>query len=347
MAIFASWKIRTARLMNRSSQLVALDATVTTVARSGPGAGDVNILACYQAFLDWKGAKPAEFNVIKSAADELEADLRGLYRHAKLPIAGIKSSGVRPVGWNLVAFHPVTHSFTTALPPHNQIGALSPIQIQRVNESFRRVKNAVTRARDAMITVAKRQQFSRPMPIEEQLYTDYFGAYDKDRVVKVRQNFQVLYLAFDSTPNMVDLRDTRYGLTCYAACYRANHRVVDTKGSVSLGGKVNLFLGRAFLGKGDYVNTTDATVGTLVHEFAHGACNAVDVPPVNNLGNFTHARKSDDAGHNDFGASTDNNIQASTDSADKLLAKHKPAYAVVNADCYGQFAKQILLARSG
>jgi hypothetical protein len=92
----------------------------------------------------------------------------------------------------------------------------------------------------------------------------------------------------------------------------------------------------------NYGASTDSTVGTLIHEFAHGAINAVDVPPVSTTGAWTHTRKSDDPAHNDFGDSTDNSVQASTIPMDKLLAKHQPDYAVVNADNYGQFACALL-----
>jgi hypothetical protein len=88
-------------------------------------------------------------------------------------------------------------------------------------------------------------------------------------------------------------------------------------------------------------------VSTLVHEFAHGAINAVDVPPVDATGGWTHARVSDDPASNDFGASTDNRIQASTIPMDQLLAQFRPEYAIVNADSYGQFATRLLLENRG
>lgn len=103
-----------------------------------------------------------------------------------------------------------------------------------------------------------------------------------------------------------------------------------------------MFLGRAFYAPGNYEKTTDDTVGTLVHEFSHGAVNAVDVPPVDPSGSWMHARISDTPTDNDFGVSTDNSIQASTPALDALLARHKPDYAVVNADSYGQFATRLL-----
>jgi hypothetical protein len=81
-----------------------------------------------------------------------------------------------------------------------------------------------------------------------------------------------------------------------------------------------------------YNRTTDATVGTLVHEMSHGSFSAVDAPPVDKGGNWKLAPDLN------TWASPDNDVQSSTPELDKRLAAKEPRAAIVNADNYGQFA---------
>jgi hypothetical protein len=246
-------------------------------------------------------------------------------------------------GWAYEAFDPTVWTWTTAVTSNAQ-DELTKAQETRITESLRRAKAAVSYAHTAVVDLAKLTRFSSPPTLFESIYIDYFGAFDAGRIAKVKRNFTILKLALDRGPTIIDLRDTTYGLSCYAACFRGNLGVSNSSGQVSVGSALKVFLGRSFFATGvmNYGASTDSTVGTLIHEFAHGAINAVDVPPVSATGAWTHARKSDDPAHNDFGDSTDNSVQASTIPLDKLLAKHQPDYAVVNADNYGQFACALL-----
>ena len=346
MGIVSEWTLRTRAVKSRSATLSALDATVNTLATKGPGAKDANVLALVGAFRAWKTAEPAEVRQLAGPAGELATEVIATYEKGKKQLPGISASEVKPVGWTYKAWDPIVNNFTTAVAAGDkQPDALSADQIQRVNEAMRRARTAAQLARDAMVRLIGRNNFANlPLPVEEQSYLDYFGPFDATRAQKVLHNFKILTIAFEKGPVMIDLRNTEYGKTCYAACYRSNLGSKAAKtGELSLTGKVDMFLGRDFFKKGDYDKSTDNTIGTLVHEFAHGAFDAVDVPPVNALGGWGHTRKSDDPTSRDFGESTNNSIQASTPDADKLLAKHKPAYAIVNADCYGQFARQILM----
>lgn len=280
--------------------------------------------------------------MIRLAADELKAALDRSAAHGRQPIAGIGASGVVPNGWTYVAFDRRYQPWTTPTTPNDQQAPLKGTDIQRINESFRRARLTAEMARDALTTIKQRRSFGASMPPEEQAFSDYFGVYDANRFAKVLDNFNVIAQAFEQGPSIIDLRDTVYGTTCYAACYRRDLR----SGRGSIIGRVEMYLGRLFLLHNPvtrgYAGSSDDTVVTLIHEFAHGAVSAVDVPPVDSTGRLTHGTKSDDPTHPDFGETMTNSIQASTADADRQLARFKPAYAAVNADNYGQLAKTIL-----
>lgn len=278
---------------------------------------------------------------------------RGNLRQVRQGPVGGSSSGTtftvgaqntRMEGWAYAAFDPSVWTWTSEVATGHQ-GTLSVSQTSRITEAIRRTKAAIGHAHRAMISIGQLSAFPTTRTTEQGFYVDAFGAYDATRIAKVKHNFTVLKLAVERGPRIVDLRDTDYGLGCYAACFRGSlGRTEGRTGQVSVISALTVFLGRAFFASGsmNYGESTDATVGTLVHEFAHGAVDAVDVPPVDALGAWTHARKSDDPADRDFGDSTDNSIQASTTATVKLLAQHKPNYAIVNADSYGQFAAALL-----
>ncbi len=261
----------------------------------------------------------------------------------------IGENNTRMEGWAYSPFSSAEWPWTSEVVSGHK-GPLTLAETSRITEALRRTKTAISLAHEAMIKIKKLSGFPATPTIEQQTYIDYFGTFDADRIKRVTRNFTVLKLAIDKGPRIVDLRDTDYGLSCYAACFRGNLGTTDTgTGQVSVLSALTVFLGRAFFKAGsmNYGDTTDATVGTLIHEFAHGAVDAVDVPPVNSVGAWTHARESDDPGDRNFGSSTDNSIQASTIPLDKLLASFKPGYAVVNADNYGQFAAALLQRTGG
>ncbi len=260
----------------------------------------------------------------------------------KVPPRPPTISGVVPIGWKYESFDPVKQSWTHALTMAEFLPPLDKSETTRINESLLRAKYAVELARDILIKISG---WSTPLNPNQQAYVDYFGSYDRQRFKLVLDNFKILVFAFQVGPKIIDLRNTDYGKTCYAACFRANLRG-NTNGSLSLTGKVDMFLGRAFLKSrgGSYTSSTDATVGTLVHEFAHGAINAVDAPPVitNTAPWRWQLTPNLVTTHDEYGASPDNGIQASTEADDKALATFNADIAIRNADNYGQFASTML-----
>lgn len=339
------WEGKTAIVMGRSTQLKALDTAVAKWVSDGAGTDNANISDVDTKLTAWKSAQVGEAGKLADAARQLKAAISQRLLKGKSQLTSVVSTGVRTIGWRHVQWDPLVYTWTTAVPTAEELNAeLTTAEKMRVNEAVRRSKLASIYARDTMIKIAKGAATTK----EGEIYANCFGAVDAARVAKIRKNFEVLALAFERGPDMIDLRNTEYGKTCYAACFRANLSAYSAKEKVlSLTGGVDMFLGRAFFGKGSYEKSSDTTVGTLVHEFAHGAISAVDVPPVSATGAWTHTRKSDDPTHADFGETTTNSIQASTPELGRLLAQHQPDYAAVNADSYGQFARLLLMEKGG
>lgn len=348
MAVFESWKIRTFKVKPRSAELKKLDDSVSIVATNGAGVNDGNVLSACNDFQDWKSDRPTEYTTIQSVADELETELLGLFSKGKSQLSSVVSTPVVPVGWTKQNWNSVAYPWTEETGPLDRVNlSFTNAETMRMNEAIRRAKRAAVYARDALIRIAG----GKGSAIENEAYADFFGAFNQARVEKVLLNFRILTITFERGLNIVDVRNTRYGKTCFAACFRNSLAAWETKkgqkATLSVTGAIEMFLGRAFFASGNYEKTTDDTIDTLVHEFAHGAVNAVDVPPVDAFGAWTHARKSDDPAHIDFGETTDNRIQASTKELAKLLAVSKPEYALVNADSYGEFATRLLTRNHG
>jgi hypothetical protein len=288
------------------------------------------------ALAAWKGC--AKFNAEQAkigagTVTQLETHVAGLTGGV---IGNIKASQVRCTEGRLYRPGDAQYELDgdTVLPVNQCLPPLTPSEIQRLNEALRRTKNAIEAARDVMIGIAAKSTLGQaPYGRSDQLYIDYFGAFDQTRAKKVLKNYMQLHRAVCAAggPILFDHRNTDFGEDCYAACKRGNV-VADVK----------IWLGRAFFSEGiargtDFKkvvsHTTDATVGTMVHEFSHGAIDTVDCPPVNNAGTgFVHSYDAV------TWESDDNNIQASTPEDDKKLAAFEPRAAIVNADCYGQFA---------
>lgn len=340
MAIENVWLIRTVSLRARSAELRTLDDSVNVWATKGQGVKDQNMRAVWTAFSAWKTARPNEYAMIKAAADELENELAARWS-AKPQMAGLVASALRPVGWQLQGY-----PGNDPVPQDQQVGALTTAEVAKINEAMLRAPSAVEAARNAILKVeVKRRGSSSAALAEEQTFTDFFGAFDAIRFPRILENFQVLALALKGIPKFSDWRNDRVWADTYGGCVR---RMLGTRanGALSLTGTVDMRFGRAFLGKGSYEKTSDDTVATLVHEFAHGALRAVDVPDVDANGNFQCARVSDDPANADFGNSTDAmNHQCSTEAMDKILAQFHPEYAAVNADNYAQFTKAIMIAK--
>lgn len=242
--------------------------------------------------------------------------------------SSITARGWTPKAWSLAAY-----AWTTAVPPVSALKELSPSKISRVNETISRAGRAAISARDVVIQVA-RKKLVAPLNDDDRLFVDYFGN-NPTHCAIVAERFKILALAFSNSPVMVDVRNTVFGLTCYAACLR-NDLTTKASGSLTLNGRVEMFLGRDFFKTGSYDTTTDATVGTLIHEFAHGAFSAVDAPKVDASNNWELTPSADEEW-----ASPVNSEQSSTVELDKRLAAKEPRAAIVNADNY-EFARLLL-----
>jgi hypothetical protein len=345
VAIQNEWEIKTFAVKPRSAELKLLDTAVKDWASRGPGVAGANLKSSWAAFQTWKGAQAGEYNRIKGAADGLQQALAEVW-DPKAQVAGGGASSVQPLGWVLVNYNPATHG-GSLLPVDQQVPPLTATEISRVNEAMRRVKVAIAGARDAMVKI----QGGQGTVEERKAHADFFGAADATRLQKLVLNFRALVLAFEGKPQFIDCRNRTVWANTYGGCVRRDLRVIEanTK-ALSLSGSVEMLMGRSFLGASGrgYAATTDDTIATLVHEFAHGALNAVDVPDVDATGAFGCARQSDDPANADFGNSTDPfNHQCSQEADDIVLATHRPDYALVNADNYGQFTKRLLMEAKG
>jgi len=217
-----------------------------------------------------------------------------------------KATNVTNKGWTLKLWTKAEYPSMDAVQANLMLPALKPSEITRINEAMARSKLAVEYARDAMIDLAKQNAIGNVPSAEEQLYLDFFGAFTQARAQKVLANYKILYNAFDGVPVMVDVRNTVLGMQCYAGVQR---------GRIVAG--LEVFVGRAFFLAGAvqdrYDTSSSSTVGTLIHEFAHGSFNAVDAPPVDGNGNWVlQPMHLNDPDHDDYGASPDVWIQAST-----------------------------------
>ena len=303
------------------------------------------------SFKNWQGGTSSAISTEKRTLGNAVADLT--YTIAN--VATVSTPRVtKAIGWKVVPWTSPPYTWTQAVPLTDKQGDLKSVQILQINEAFSRAKKAARIARDAL-TVLKPSAFTESsLSFTAQCYVDYFGPYDETRFKTVQKNLGFLFLAFNDathTPNVIDLRDTLYGKTCYAACFRKDLRA-SVRGSIaSLTGHVDIFLGRSFFlgsvggkGKASYSTSSDATVVTLVHEFAHGTINAVDAPPVDVNNNWVlQPEHQNDPSHADYGSTPNNSVQASTTDDDKKLAIKSPDIAIRSADSYGQFAKEHLL----
>lgn len=244
--------------------------------------------------------------------------------------------------------------------------ALKPADIAKLNEAFDRARRAAELARDAMTQVAKKSTLGPVLTPAEASYVEWFGAYDQGRAREVHSNFTDIVHAFDVSVLLYDVRNSDYGTECYAACFpgrvsRTKHRI-GGKASTDRGAlvttQVKMLLGRSFFtgakvairgmpgdGAKAYSDSTDATVGTMIHEMAHGTFKAVDAPIV--LENGTWHLEPDLTAGDNYGASPQDRYQSSTPVRDRRLAIKDPTIAVRNADCYGQFARACLEREQG
>lgn len=345
---FEMWKSQTSKIsvFKQSAELKDLTNTFKLYAMNKMPARLKSLDIDFKA---WHSKSTAVTNKEKLILGTAAANLA--YTIANAPGFSIGTS-IKATGWKNVAWTSPPYTWTSAVLDTDKQGDLSSIQITQINEAFSRAKQGVKTARDELIKLNSSSFTQSNLSFTAQAYIDYFGAYDASRLKQVLKNLRFLTMAFEDTthtPNVVDLRDTEYGKTCYAACFRKDLR--NSGDALKLTGHVDIFLGRAFFRgsvrgseKSSYESSSDATITTLVHEFAHGAINAVDAVPVdeNNNWKLTPAHLADPT-HADHGETPDNSIQASTPDADKKLALKAPGVAIRNADNYGQFVKEHLL----
>jgi hypothetical protein len=348
---FSDWQAAVNKRVpsNRSAQLNAVTNAFSTY-NTSPNLTNLNLLAT--AFQTWRTTNTVKLTIERSSLADEVLDLEYTITKAQNTnvVINARATNVGAVGWNLVvwdennpgAAHPEL-STMTAVSTAQELPALTPSELQRVNEALRRAIKAVELARDAMITISQKTALGSSRTLAEQSYVDYFGTYNQAQARTVTDNFKALCLAFTGTPTFVDMRNTTFGLDGYAACPRVN-LVTKSGGRLTLSGSVLMLLLRDFFNKGGYSSSTDNTVGTLVHEFAHGTFKAVDAPKVDTFGSWelTPAHETDPT-HIDHGETPDNDKQSSTRELDKRLALKSPTIAQRNADNYGQFAAEALL----
>lgn len=257
-----------------------------------------------------------------------------------LPGGGVT---MRPDGYRLYGPADVGYNLDgdVLLPPAQRPPALTAAQIQIINECMRRCRRAVTLSRDAMIDVAAKTALGPNPTANEQRYVDIFGAFDQARAKTVLKNYKTIASAL-TDPKVYDHRHTTF-FAGKGEGYAATHRGAQTV-DVELWLGRDFFLDRARVGRtrqdqhNAFQTATDATVGTIVHEFSHASINSVDVPPVDDFGNW---KLTPDA---TTWESPDNDVQASGREEVRRVAAKEPRAAIVAADCYGQFAAECLAA---
>ncbi len=209
----------------------------------------------------------------------------------------------------------------------------------KVTETYNRSKKAVHKARDILLK-AKSAGAARD------LYERWFGAYDATRHASVISNYNQLCKLF--TSGVIIVHDARQQMDVWGDCF----------GFATPGNKQNYVeftVGRAFFMKtgfnvppgatahqrsaavklalaNAYNNTSDWTVGTMIHELGHATNN---LPDVDYQAPSTYQVSPG-------GITPSGWDQCSTPDLDLALALNSPALAVVNTDSYGQCAREAL-----
>ncbi|HXW72965.1 MAG TPA: hypothetical protein VEK34_16340 [Methylocella sp.] len=216
-------------------------------------------------------------------------------------------------------------------------------EIRRINEAVRRTIAAVDWAIREIISV--RVSTTPPLPNSPgERYWQLFGPCDTPQADRRRQtvlsNFNTLRTKLDAPRGGVLM-----GICCIDARYYLGEEKTFAwthRGSAVHQPYINVWIGPLFFRKGvrgqqDFQTagavSSDATVCTLVHEFAHAVFNASDVPQVGSGGTL-------DAN----GMPTTPGDVANDLNSDIALAQATPDLAVLNADNYGQFALLALRA---
>jgi hypothetical protein len=253
------------------------------------------------------------------------------------------------------------------ISPDRELPPLVPSEVQKINEAFARAQFAAVAARDALTGVSPKLVTGRTIGGQAintsgrtpgasptmTTYTKFFGAWDQARFTKVLTGFEAICDGFDAKVQLYDIRNANNGPLWFAACYpgqisrdhnrRATSQVRMVMGRVFFIDSVpRRSAGGAFNAQAAFTATSDATAGTFVHELAHGTFMAIDAPIVDARGNWTLAPISMVPGNPDYGQSPDaTNNQSATPANDALLASFFPDIAILNADNYGQFAREV------
>ncbi len=316
------------RFHRRSAELKRLDAAFKAFERSKGSGSSLQNLA--QAFNIWVGIKGSDY--------------LGSIRNRKLD-----ASGVGPVEklQSLIRTHRMSNIATIRtlhrdVPDRLVLDATLSANIgdkTKLRETYNRAKMAVHVARD---TVLK----AKTAGPEQTLYEKWFGTFESTRHLQVVKNFQGLCNLFDT--GVIIVHDARAQMDAWGECF----------GFAMPGNKKNYVeftVGRAFFLKTGYhvvpgathrqrgqavrqalkqayKNTTDWTVGTMVHELGHATNNLPDV---------------DFQAPNTYqvspgGMTPDGWEQCSTPALDVDLALASPDLAIVNTDNYGQCAREAL-----
>ncbi len=210
----------------------------------------------------------------------------------------------------------------------------------KVRETYNRAARAVEKAYEKLTKAHTLNSAERT------LYIRWFGLYDENRHRIVKGNFKKLYDLFNF--GVIIIHDARSQVGAWGDCF----------GFAMPGSKSNFVeftVGRAFFEKtgyhvvpgstrqqrnravqdalrNAYKNTTDWTVGTMVHELGHA---------INNLPDVDYQAPS--SYQVSPGGLTPNGWeQCSTPDLDIDLALLHPNLAIRNTDNYGQFAREAL-----
>jgi hypothetical protein len=326
-----SWKLRSGSLKDVDKAFKAYeDAT-------GPGAKSTALQELSRKFRVWVGTKGGSDlglgNAIHSIRNRKTDDSgQGPVERLQSLIRGVKLSNVA-----------IVRDLQAEVPDRLVMDSTLNTDLKtrfKVRETYDRAARAVDLGRTAALKA------STAGTAERTLYERWFGAYDATRAQAVRRNLKGLCDLFNS--GVIIVHDARTLVGAWGDCFgfampgdkknyvefTVGRAFFDKKGWAKVPGQtlqerneaVQLALASA------YSETSDWTVGTMIHELGHAANSLPDV---------------------DFQAPSSYQVspggltpmgwtQCSTPALDQALALADPDLAVVNTDSYGQFCREAL-----
>jgi hypothetical protein len=313
-----------------------------------------------RVFEVWRTAGPmGERTALAQAAEDLADTIRAAQLANRVIVTRASNVGQSPYYDLITPLRADMPGLFTVLGRDQRVMPLAPGDIHKINEAFARARRAAEYARDAMVDIATRRELTRPLSRAEGDYVDYFGEFHRDRAQAVLQGFRDIVDAFDQRIMVYDVRNTVFGMSCFAACEVGRIARTTARQGSRVTSRVTMVIGRGFFSRSvprrdaaggfspsvAFDATSDATIGTIVHELAHGCFHAIDAPKVDDSGNWELQPNLTPGDW--YGATPDNDEQSSTPEADRRVALKDPDIAIRNADSYGQFARQCLQARGG